>query len=132
MSHENSGAVGLRLEASDDIGTDVRQHLIDTYLNLTRDVLPALAHTERRDWPVRNDHCFQRIVLDNICGGVWYAHLQRPAYKHLTQDQARRAVALSRDIADGKVDLHRLNDKSLAWRGKRPAHRRKPLTGQAT
>ena len=33
-------------------------------------------------------HCFQRIVLDTICGGVWYEHLSRPECNNLTNDQA--------------------------------------------
>lgn len=87
-------------------------------MHLTTDVLPALARSGGRDWPVREDHCFQRIVLDTICGGVWYAHLARPAYKHLSPDQALRAVALCRDIAEGRADLRQLNHQSLIWRGK--------------
>lgn len=40
--------------------------LIDDYLALTRDVLPGLASREGCDWPIREDHCFQRVVLDTI------------------------------------------------------------------
>jgi len=54
--------------------------LIDNYLRLTRDMLPRMARNERCDWPIREDHCFQRVVLDTICGAIWYAHLGRPAY----------------------------------------------------
>jgi hypothetical protein len=92
--------------------------LIDTYLHLTKKVLPKLARGDEQNWPVREDHCFQRIVLDTICGGVWYEHLGRPAYKHLTNDQARRAVKFCQDIAEGRADLDQLNQQSLAWRGK--------------
>ena len=92
--------------------------LIDAYMHLTKKVLPQLARGDEQNWPVREDHCFQRIVLDTICGGVWYEHLGRPAYKHLTNDQARRAVKLCQDIAEGRADLDQLNQQSLAWRGK--------------
>ncbi|GFE51916.1 hypothetical protein So717_36690 [Roseobacter cerasinus] len=88
------------------------------YLRLTREEMPRLARSSRPDWPVREDHCFQRIVLDAICGGVWYDHLARPAYKNLTSDQARRAVALCQAIIKGEADLSSLNAQSLAWRGK--------------
>tara|TARA_B100000886_G_C20252808_1_gene419557 strand:+ start:60 stop:278 length:219 start_codon:yes stop_codon:yes gene_type:complete len=64
-------------------------------------------------------HCFQRIVLDTICGGVWYEYLSRPAYKHLSEDQALRAVALCAAIIDGKLGLRKLNRQSLIWRKKR-------------
>ena len=92
--------------------------LIDTYLYLTKEVLPQLARGDEHNWPVSEDHCFQRIVLDTICGGVWYDHLSCPAYKHLTNDQARRAVKLCQDIAEGRADLDQLNQQSLDWRGK--------------
>ena len=92
--------------------------LVSAYKYLTKEVLPALARSSRRDWPVCEDHCFQRIILDHVCGGVWYEYLDRPAYKNLTKDQAQRAVKLCEDIADGHKDLQKLNQQSLIWRGK--------------
>ena len=92
--------------------------LIATYIHLTKDVLPSIARCDRTDWPVREDHCFQRIVLDTICNGVWYEHLDRPAYKHLTKDQAQRAVELCQDIIEERADLRRMNQQSLIWRDK--------------
>ena len=95
-----------------------RRNLVDAYLQLTKQVLPSLAKSGGQDWPVRQDHCFQRIVLDTICGGVWYAYLDRPAYKNLTHEQAQRAVDLCHEIAEGRADLQQLNNQSLIWRGK--------------
>ena len=92
--------------------------LISTYMHLTKEVLPSMARSDRTDWPVSEDHCFQRIILDHVCGGVWYEHLDRPAYKHLTKDQAQRAVELCQNIAGGQADLKQLNQQSLIWRGK--------------
>ena len=97
---------------------ETTDRLNKTYMHLTKEVLPSTARSNRQDWPVSEDHCFQRIILDQVCGGVWYEHLGRPAYKHLTKDQAQRAVELCRDIADGRVDLKQLNQQSLIWRGK--------------
>ena len=104
-----------------DAEKEKKDSLIATYMHLTKEVLPSMARSDRTDWPVSEDHCFQRIILDQVCGGVWYEHLGRPAYKHLTKDQAQRAVELCRDIADGRVDLKQLNQQSLIWRGKWPA-----------
>ena len=101
--------------------TDKPRDLIDDYMHLTKTVLPLMARSGERRWPVREDHCFQRIILDTICGGVWRKHLDRPAYKHLTNDQAQRAVELCRDIIEGRSDLQQLNQQSLIWRGKRQA-----------
>ena len=88
------------------------------YVYLTRTVMPLLALGEKRHWPVRNIHCFQRIVLDTICEGVWYGHIARPAYKHLSQTQALAAVHLCEQIIADEIDLTVLNQKSLEWRGK--------------
>jgi len=101
------------------VETENTRDLVDAYLHLTKEILPSLAQSSRRDWPVREDHCFQRIVLDTICGGVWYEHLDRPAYKNLTHDQAQRAANLCHEIAEGHADLRQLNNQSLIWRGKR-------------
>jgi hypothetical protein len=93
-------------------------NLVQEYLNLTRKVMPTLARTTNGHWPVRNDHCFQRIVLDTICGGVWYDHIARPAYKRLSHAQTALAIRLCEQIIAGEVDLAVLNQQSLAWRGK--------------
>ncbi len=92
-----------------------RQQLQARWLELTRNVLPGLAG-ERR-WPVRYDHCFARIILDQVCGGCWYDHVPaRPAYKHLSDAQLGAAVALATSVAAGTSDLVALNEASLAWR----------------
>ncbi|MEM6382562.1 MAG: hypothetical protein AAF739_07810 [Pseudomonadota bacterium] len=95
-----------------------RANPVDRYLTLTRQTMPELARTTRRDWPVRDDHCFQRIVLDALFGDVWYRHLGKPAYKHLTAGQAERAAALCDAIIEGRADLAALNAQSLVYRGK--------------
>ena len=105
--------------------TDIRPRtadLVSRYSLLTKETMPNMASSSHKHWPVRNDHCFQRIVLDTVCGGVWYDHLPRPAYRQLTQEQAMQAVALCDDIIAGKADLIALNTQSLVWSGKlRPA-----------
>ena len=101
-----------------DAEKEEKDTLIATYMHLTKEVLPSMARSDRTNWPVSEDQCFQRIIVDQVCGGVWYEHLARPAYKHLTEDQAQRAVELCYDIADGRVDLKQLNQQSLIWRGK--------------
>jgi hypothetical protein len=92
--------------------------LVAEYLRLTREEMPRLARSSCADWPVQEDHCFQRIVLDSVCGGVWYDHLARPACRNMTQAQLRQAIALCRDIISDEADLKDLNAQSLVWRGK--------------
>ena len=106
------------MQRSFDVPQPTHAALVEQYLHLTRTVMPALAQTSKRRWPVQNDHCFQRIVLDTICGGVWYDHIARPAHKHLSQAQATLAVQLCNQIITEKTNLNVLNQQSLAWRGK--------------
>jgi hypothetical protein len=85
------------------------------WLTLTRSTLPSLA--DEQAWPVRADHCFQRILLDNACDGVWYDRIAgRPAYRHADPALLARAVALGEAAVAGQADLHQLNARSLAWR----------------
>lgn len=87
------------------------------WLTLTRVTLPALA--SERGWPVRADHCFQRILLDNACGGRWYNHIRgRPAYTHAPDAILDAATALGERAISGEDDLAALNRRSLGWRGK--------------
>ena len=106
------------LEYGCDARQETRLDLIHRYLHLTKTIMPALAQTRSKDWPVHNDHCFQRIVLDTVCGGVWYNHVPRPAYKHLSLEQAQHAVQICGNIIAGSADLAALNRSSLVWRGK--------------
>jgi RimJ/RimL family protein N-acetyltransferase len=77
--------------------------------------LPAAA---RPDWPVRLDHCFARILLDNACGGAWRDHVRPPAHANMPGDQLEVAIALGEAVLAGRADLALLNRRSLAWRGK--------------
>ena len=94
-----------------------RDDLERRWLRLTREDMPSLAPT--RQWPVRFDHCFQRILLDNAFQGRWYDHVgKRPAYRHAPHDALERAVNLGEAVVEGEVDLDELNRRSLQWRGK--------------
>jgi hypothetical protein len=78
-------------------------------------------------WPLRADHCFQRVLLDAVCQGRWYDHVTgRPAYLHLDRYRLGRAVSLAERLAtgpDGRDLLERLDAQSLRWRGKPPRSR---------
>ena len=93
--------------------------LIMQYIIFTKEVMPKMARDKVFQWPVRYDHCFQRIVLDTICNGSWYEHIEKPAYKNLNRNQAIKAVELCEDIIAGRVDLNILNRQSLSWRNKK-------------
>jgi len=94
--------------------------LRNQYLELTNHVLPNLATT--RNFPVRYNHCFQRIILDNLFDCCWYDVLKRtrvPAYKQLTEAQLEQAIALANAIITQPDSyLHQLDQNSLTWRNK--------------
>jgi hypothetical protein len=101
------------------------------WLDLTRTRLPKRAIEAQ--WPLRLDHCFQRILLDDACGGCWYAHIVgRPAYAKAPDAVLARAITTGEALLAGTADLIALNAQSLAWRGKggtliRSEHQRAPL-----
>ena len=107
---------------SDDAGSAAAEQLRTRWLALTKEQLPARAREQQ--WPLREDHCFQRVLLDAVCGGRWYDHVPaRPAYRHLDPDRLGRAVDLAERLAsepDAVTLLRELDAQSLAWRGKKP------------
>ena len=88
------------------------------WLAWMRERLPRAAR-DHPQWPIRLDHCFGRVVLDTVYGRPWREAIASPAWRHMDERALRHAVALARDIAEGRVDLHPLNARSLAMRGKR-------------
>ena len=95
-----------------------RAALETNWLTLTRETLPALA--VERNWPIRADHCFQRVLFDNAVGGCWYDHIAgRPAYRQASDGVLKRAIALARAIIASDKDLPHLNRGSLGWRRNR-------------
>ncbi|MDX2263743.1 MAG: GCN5-related N-acetyltransferase [Hyphomicrobiales bacterium] len=77
-----------------------------------------LAAARRADWPVRLDHCFARILLDNACGRPWREVIPAPAWRSAPPDILARATQLGERALAGETDLPALNARSLALRGK--------------
>lgn len=96
------------------------EKLHEEYLHLTNEVLPNLA--KQRKFPVRFNHCFQRIILDNLFGCCWYDILhksQGAVYKQLNATQLEKAIALASSIISQPDEyIQQLNNNSLRWRGK--------------
>ncbi|MEM9943196.1 MAG: hypothetical protein AAF939_16655 [Planctomycetota bacterium] len=98
---------------------DHRYVLQSQYLDLTQVELPALAKSN--GWLIKHDHCFMRIILDQLFNDCWYNHLDRRlrAYKQLNNQQLKTAISLGRAIADqGEAILNIWNRQSLQWRNK--------------
>jgi len=81
-------------------------------------VARRLPEAARPGWPVRLDHCFARILLDNACGGPWRDSVAAPAHANMPADGLEHAIALGEAVLAGTADLALLNRRSLAWRGK--------------
>lgn len=84
--------------------------------------LPGAA-AGRSAWPVALDHCFARILLDNALGRPWRDAIRPPAWRRMPAPDLARAVALGEAVLAGEADLARLNERSLALRGKSPVPR---------
>jgi len=103
------------------LGDDTRDlsTLRRRYDELVHETLPGTAQAGD-GWPVHLDHCFGRIVLDNLFGDEWYDHVDgRPAYEHLSADELVEAIGIAERMRDEGASVAReLNRNSLRWRGK--------------
>jgi hypothetical protein len=88
--------------------------LLAKWFTLTRDTLPSMVTQHR--WPIRFDHCFQRVCLDHVFSGPWKQHIAAPAYKTLTQIQLSHAVGIAESIIYNPDSLRKLNTQSISWR----------------
>ena len=88
---------------------------VDEMNRLAEDVLPEIAGENDR-YPVRFDHCFKRIAYDAAVGDRWDREVQRPFYRHATDQQIRRAIQTLKEMVDSPVRAADLNEQSLAYR----------------
>jgi len=84
------------------------------WLELTRRILPAMAAEHR--WPIRLDHCFMRVCLDEALDAPWPQAVRRPALRHMNDDQLAAAVRVAEGIAARPETLGALNWRSLDGR----------------
>lgn len=108
------------MSAEEELETKHRYELQDRYLQLTRFELPAKARQE--GWTLVEDHCFMRVILDQLFEACWYDHLDRrlTAYKQLSEMQLCKCIEMAERILAGDTEaLKRWNRQSLEWRGKR-------------
>ncbi|MEM6899888.1 MAG: GCN5-related N-acetyltransferase [Pseudomonadota bacterium] len=71
-----------------------------------------------RGWPVTEDHCFARILLDNAAKRPWRDVIKPPAWRNASESILMRATSLGAACLKGTEDLHMLNRRSLEMRGK--------------
>ena len=85
---------------------------------LANEDFPAAARAG--GYPIRFNHCFLRVVYDNLVGNKWQRVLtgKQPAIHQLTEEQLRRAIEIGEAITAEAGVCRALNEQSLGWRGK--------------
>ena len=91
--------------------------LRERWRELVGERLPEAARTAT-GWPVRLDHCFARILLDDACDAPWRERVAPPAWRNAPPETLRRAIATGEAVLAGEADLDALNRRSLTLRGK--------------
>ncbi|CAH0999992.1 hypothetical protein LEM8419_01205 [Neolewinella maritima] len=77
----------------------------------------------RRDgYPIVMNHCFLRVVYDNLFQRKWQEVLdpKKPAIHQLSETQLRRAIELGNEVVADRSACEMMNMRSLEWRGKSP------------
>jgi hypothetical protein len=71
-------------------------------------------------WPIHLDHCFGRVVLDNLFENEWYGYVDgRPADENRSPEELREAIAIAdRMLEEEQPVVTELNENSLRWRDK--------------
>lgn len=92
--------------------------LKDELRTQANETFPAVAR--REGFPIVMNHCFLRVVYDNLFQQKWQQVLgsERPAIHQLNETQLRRAIALGNEIIADRDTCEIMNERSLAWRGK--------------
>ncbi|NRB63904.1 MAG: hypothetical protein HRU40_12915 [Saprospiraceae bacterium] len=94
------------------------------YLQRTNVDLPI--QSKKHNWPIHENHCFQRILLDHLFLAPWYTILkknQNPAYQQLNIMQLSKLLMLTQKMqCMNKKDITALNQVSIKWRKRNPKH----------
>lgn len=98
-----------------DSSLDALKETLRTQANQTFPVAARAA-----GYPIVMNHCFLRVVYDNLFQQKWQTALdpKKAAIHQLDEMQLRRAIALGEQIIADRETCEILNDRSLVWRGK--------------
>ncbi len=91
-----------------------RRSLEQKYLALVELYLPQAAR--RYGWPIHEDHCFARVILDNLCGDIWYRYFKKPAYRNIPTELLEQAVQMAEQFLKEPNLLVEANQRSLSYR----------------
>ena len=114
MRERGSAASLFPSDPTREGGGGSRAALVERWLLLTQEILPAMAAVE--NWPIRFDHCFMRVCLDETMGRPWTEVLQRPAITTMSDAQLAAAIRTAESIVERPEALPVLNERSLQRR----------------
>ena len=117
MADVQTGADDAAPAPTDHVGDEAEAALRQRWRTLVGERLPAAAR-ERPDWPVRFDHCFARILLNDACDAPWRERIRPPAWREAPPALLARAIDTGEAVLAGEADLAALNRRSLRLRGK--------------
>lgn len=95
-----------------------RQILELTWLDLINNQLPQLA--KNYPLPIKHNHCFARCIFDNIFNQPWNYIIDKPAYKHISDQQLEIAIIMAEQILKTPSFINHLNHNSLQMRNSIP------------
>lgn len=77
-----------------------------------------MAAQQAGSWPISHDHCFARVVLDDVLAARWDNYLKgSPAYKHLSTNELEAAIDLAERMCERSEPLvETLHERSLRRR----------------
>ena len=91
-----------------------RSVLVQRWLLLTHEIMPEMA--DKQKWPISSNHCFMRVCLGESIGGPWHLTVRKPALRHLTDEQLKKAVTIAEQIIATPSLLFVLNSRSIEGR----------------
>lgn len=92
----------------------LKNELRDEYMKFINHCLPEAA--KKNNWPISENHCFGRVILDFMYQDAWYKHLSSPGYKHLSEYQLIVACERMQQWLNNPQLLIKDNQKSLIYR----------------
>lgn len=104
---------------------DPNEHKVrQKWRHLVGERLPRAAL--ERDWPITNDHCFARILLDVTLNRPWREAVRPPAWRHTPICKLAKAISLGEALLHNTQSVDDLNKRSLSLRRRRGNVHRTP------
>lgn len=94
---------------------NLKTKLLQGCLDKLVDIHLPKAATQHK-WPIRFNHCFRRVIYDNVLQGKWDTIISTPGKDHLSDQQLSHAIQLGLSYLKDSDKLIEDNKKSLSYR----------------